>query len=1271
MQTYYVQLRASSKSYSDFPLKYKTNLLNINQILNHIDYRIMTRRFIFLILALFALISGPGWGQAREGLTLTFDLSSNPGGWPTANSTTLTEYTYTLNNVDYTFALKNVKCNSGYLMLTATAVLGLPAIEDYKLTKVVAKNSGGCSTSTKVGISSSATSESYISGGEIQTWSITSSSYTYNLTGTDVNTMYYLYVTNKNAQVTTLTLTYEGSDTPDKTLISLAISGTPTKTEYETGEEFDPAGLVVTGTYDDESTADLTNAADWTFDPATFTSTSQTSVSVTATVGDITSPAYTINGLTVTEHVQTYANTYTSNVELTTAGGTSASAAKVKWENVEYNALKCGTSSAAGACIVTIPANTQTLHFHAAGWNGETVVLNETFNLVADGGVSGNSPFSLQNDPETKDYFTLDPQGATSITFSATSGKRFVLFGVNAEEATTHTLTFSATNGSISAMNGSTEIISGNNVAEGAELDITATANAGYEFVSWNVTGTGSHVEDATSANTIFTMGTEDAELTATFQQNTTEYTVTCNDPGNGNTISANPTSAVSGSEITLTATAATEPAPGYRFTTWTVISSNGQPVEVENNKFIMPASDVTVTGAFAQLHNITISDAIQNGIVTADKTAAIEDETITLTITPAEGYVLGTISVKGEEITGTTFTMPDENVTVSATFENVVTYTRINNIDDLIVSKHYIIVGENEGTYYAMGGQKSDNRDAVEIEATEAKVQVPASTSMQEFTISGDPANKYTFYDLDASGFLYAASSSSNYLRTKETLEDNGRWTIEINGETGAATIKAQGDNSRNMMRFNSSSELFSCYSGGQQPVYLYMKENDINNNIYSDTYIDGDISNCLFFSVGKGAALTVTGTIDENIAMFSIVDGAQLIYDNDIPKGTIGNRFRKYADDEADQRTAWNLVSVPVKNFNLLPGINITGDYDLYSYNEPTHFWINKKEPANPYIQTTIGTGYLFAMPLSNTHARFGGTGILQGSGQDLSFPLSYTETLADGETNVLKGFNLVGNPFTCNAYVNMDYLVLDETGSNFVNPTSPIKPGDAILVQATAEGQEITFTRNAPTEPENRLDISVSQNRGSIIDNARIRFGGSHAMNKFYLNENSTRLYIPQDGQDFAIVSSSTMEGELPVNFKAEKNGTFTITVNTKNVDAEYLHLIDNMTGMDIDLLATDSYTFDALTNDYAYRFKLVFGMTGVEENALTSSANFAYISNGNLVIDNIECETTLKIVDELGRIISTETVNGSYNKALNLKAGLYIINLNGMTQKIVVE
>ena len=166
--------------------------------------------------------------QWINGKQLTFNLTSNPGDWPTTNSTTLKNYNYTLDEVAYTFALSNVKCNSGYLMFTKTAVLGLPALKKYKLTKVEATNSSSCSASTSVGISSSSSSASYISGGATKIWSETSSKYTYNLTSTEENTVYYIYVTSANAQVTQLVLTYEKVSDPDKPDVTTITALTPT-----------------------------------------------------------------------------------------------------------------------------------------------------------------------------------------------------------------------------------------------------------------------------------------------------------------------------------------------------------------------------------------------------------------------------------------------------------------------------------------------------------------------------------------------------------------------------------------------------------------------------------------------------------------------------------------------------------------------------------------------------------------------------------------------------------------------------------------------------------------------------------------------------------------------------------------------------------------------------------------------------------------------------------------------------------------------------------
>ena len=92
----------------------------------------------------------------------------------------------------------------------------------------------------------------------------------------------------------TITITYASN----KTLTSLAISDEPTKKTYEVGEALDPAGLVVTGTYDDKSTATIKDGITWAMNPATL-SLNDVSCSVTATVGGVTSPAYNVTGLIV------------------------------------------------------------------------------------------------------------------------------------------------------------------------------------------------------------------------------------------------------------------------------------------------------------------------------------------------------------------------------------------------------------------------------------------------------------------------------------------------------------------------------------------------------------------------------------------------------------------------------------------------------------------------------------------------------------------------------------------------------------------------------------------------------------------------------------------------------------------------------------------------------------------------------------------------------------------------------------------------------------
>jgi hypothetical protein len=107
---------------------------------------------------------------------------------------------------------------------------------------------------------------------------------------------------------------------------------------------------------------------------------------------------------------------------------------------------------------------------------------------------------------------------------------------------------------------------------------------------------------------------------------------------------------------------------------------------------------------------------------------------------------------------------------------------------------------------------------------------------------------------------------------------------------------------------------------------------------------------------------------------------------------------------------------------------------------------------------------------------------------------------------------------------------------------------------------------------------------------------------------------------------------------------------------------------MTGNDIDLLATPSYTFTAKTTDYETRFRLVFSNCG---DAIGDNEAFAFISNGNIIVNG---DGVLQIIDVTGRVIvQGDAINRVSTSGMT--PGVYVLRLiNGndvRTQKLVVR
>ena len=409
---------------------------------------------------------------------------------------------------------------------------------------------------------------------------------------------------------------------------------------------------------------------------------------------------------------------------------------------------------------------------------------------------------------------------------------------------------------------------------------------------------------------------------------------------------------------------------------------------------------------------------------------------------------------------------------------------------------------------------------------------------------------------------------------------------------------------------------------------------------------------------------------------------------------------------------------VSGLVGTYNSSTGLY---NYDLYRLNPSTMWWENYNNPTHhDDFVLENGMGYLYASKQRTE--------------------LVFTGAFNEGTTMTVElreGWNLVGNPFTDVAYVNRPFYQMNDAGSAIVaidtyNDYTPIDiPAcTGIIVHAESDSETVTFSTTEPEqaqapnnsslyitlsqvvepveEPVNKGDgskgVGPSTGSGTLtLDNAIITFNEGSTLGKFYFGKQNANIYIPQDGKDYAIAFSEG-QGEMPLNFKAKENGTYTLSFSADVISSEtnvisseakksplselfsYLHLIDNLTGEDVDLLvhacpstssgtagdgastgSATSYTFTAKTTDYESRFKLVFG-------ALTGSATegaFAFISNGNIIITGTG---TLQVFDMTGRVLVS--TNATRNISTNgIPAGVYVLRLvNGdsvRTQKIVVK
>ena len=184
--------------------------------------------------------------------------------------------------------------------------------------------------------------------------------------------------------------------------------------------------------------------------------------------------------------------------------------------------------------------------------------------------------------------------------------------------------------------------------------------------------------------------------------------------------------------------------------------------------------------------------------------------------------------------------------------------YKLITSTNELVAGCRYIIASITDGSGAVMRNYVSDNNNWGQIETSATNSYITYQSGMARLTLGGS-SGSWTFhngaYYLDAT-----KTTDSNYLKGSTSSTNYSKFSISFSND--AAIIKCTEKNKRNILRYNSTSDLFSCYTEGQNAVYIY-KEVAVSSLSISSTptlteYYVGDIP--------SAEGLVVTATYSDN---------------------------------------------------------------------------------------------------------------------------------------------------------------------------------------------------------------------------------------------------------------------------------------------------------------------------------------------------------------------------------------------------------------------
>lgn len=453
---------------------------------------------------------------------------------------------------------------------------------------------------------------------------------------------------------------------------------------------------------------------------------------------------------------------------------------------------------------------------------------------------------------------------------------------------------------------------------------------------------------------------------------------------------------------------------------------------------------------------------------------------------------------------------------------------------------------------------------------------------------------------------------------------------------------------------------------------------------------------------TIAPSASLEIIGDITNDDVNALVVDSdinrtGSLIHNDD----NVVAKVNCHIDNSSVTRNwnaDWHFISSPVANQTIESFIPTEENYDFYSWSEFNSTWYNQKKDdsqTNEFytdngLNFNIGRGYLVAYE-NEGYRKFSGT-LNNG---DVTFPLSCS---SNGEYVVERftGFNLVGNPYP--SYIDWEaegwtrdnlqlqtIWIYDDDVNNYITYTlggvatnggsQYIAPCQGFFVKAASVGNFImtndirTNEKSSFRKDDNENIFKVRVNGASGQDEIAVVKGDNDDVIKmFSLNDDAPSLYINKGVGDYSVVYIDE-ENTLPLNFEGGF-AKYTISLSECGNAFDEIILEDRLTGEKVNLM-TESYSFIYNDNDRKDRFVLTFD----NSQQTTDNDYFAYINNGEIIINDINGNAQIEIYDLMGRRVYENADAVSNVSTHGYSSGVYIIrkidDKGVKTQKILLN